>query len=127
MKTRLVHFRGDSILVTQKENGLWYGPDGCIFAYAEEDSSVDQEVRCGVGPFSLPKDCELNGACAPHDYAYSSPAYQEFHTREEADRMLEEHLKLVAEHSILRVLAWPFRWLSRVFGGRYWENKETND
>lgn len=100
--------------LTQGPDGLWRDDNGTIWALAEESASVDQETRCGIGILSLPGGV---GNCGAHDYAYSSPKYQESHTREEADQMLrKQNPGLLGE---------IFYRLSRWFGGRFWENERT--
>lgn len=93
-------------------------------ALTDDAASVDPVNRCGIGIFSLSEDHPLTAACQPHDYAYSSPAYQLFHTREEADEMLE---KLASQINGWSFLAKPFKWISRLFGASKWENNSTNN
>jgi hypothetical protein len=122
-ESKYLVFRGEIIELTKNPlTGLWTDKEGNIFALAEEAASVDSETRCGVGLFSLPSNHPLTAACASHDYMYSSPAYQLFHNRSEADRKLKEMMKQV---SWWWWLASPFYKLSRWFGAKFWENPVT--
>lgn len=111
------------VKLTKGGDGLWRDWTGCVYALTDEASSVDKEVRAGVGPFSMPKDSPVNEAAAPHDYAYSCPAYQMYHNRKEADEKLFADIS--AMNSWHRHLAWPFYLLCRAFGAMFWERKET--
>ncbi len=106
-------------------NGLWRGPDGCIFALRDDTATVDMIDRCGIGIFSLPATHPLTAACRVHDYMYSSPAYQLFNTREKADSILRQMISEIGEGHWYRWLADPFYWISRAVGTRFWENKLT--
>lgn len=103
-------------------DGFWRSPDDTIYAFADNADSVDNVTRCGVGWFSLSADDAATAACQPHDYAYSSPVYQAFHTREEADEMLQSLMSQVPDRELL---ATPFEELAEMFGGKYWENDKT--
>lgn len=95
------------------------------FAMNEDSQTVDTVTRCGVGPiFSLSPDSNLTAACAVHDFAYNSPSYQAFHTRVEADVMLRYLMGMIRPHE--HYLAEIFFKITRIFGSRFWENKETN-
>jgi hypothetical protein len=113
-------------------DGLWRSSDGSIWAFADDTFSLDRKVRPGVGFFSWrkwwPWYNELTDAVRTHDYVYSSPAYQAFNTRQEADALLESHVNAMADtinSTGLRILAKPFRKLAEWFGGKYWENETT--
>ena len=103
--------------------GRWFSFDGVEFALSDDASSVDPIDRCGIGRFSLPTSVPIN--CAPHDFAYSSPTYQVFHTRKEADEMLESLTEQAP--GLWNLLAKPFYWISRQFGAIRWEDPKTND
>lgn len=108
-------------------DGLWRSvPDGIIYA-VWDDESADPVHRCGFGPFFIPIGNPLDGACIPHDYAYSSRAYQSFHTRKEADLYLRDLLALAAGNTIWRIAVIPFYRLARLFGRFLWENRQTNN
>lgn len=120
-KTGLVEIR-------YREDGQWHASDGTIYALTDDSASVDEQIRCGIGMLSFNSDFPLTDACRSHDYMYSSPTFQLFHTREEADKWLESLGTQIAAQSNLPILA-PiariFRWVSTLFGGKYWENKAT--
>lgn len=120
-----INFRGETIELHRCPDGLWRDFEGNIFAYAEAGSSRDKEVRCGVGIFSLSKDHPLTPACARHDYAYSSPAYQAFNTREDADRQLRRDIKYIGKGKWYGLLAQPFKTIVDIFGSQFWDNKNT--
>jgi len=124
-KVKFIAFKTGMIKITLSDDMLWRSEDGTIWALADDTASVDSTVRCGVGLLSLPEDSPLTPGCKVHDYLYSSPAYQLFHTRAEADRYLRRQIKLISGNRWYRVFAEPFKWLSEKFGGRYWENDKT--
>lgn len=128
MQERFFIYKDRVVRIVKCYDGLWRDDiDGCIYALAEDTASVDANTVCGIGPFSLPHDSPLNAACAAHDFAYSCPVYQLYHTREEADKMLKEHLKLTAEGTWYSFVTYPFYCISRLFGGLFWENKKTKN
>lgn len=122
---KYLSFRGKLIEIQKCEDGLWRDELGCVYALTEDTATVDPINRCGVGIFSLKPTHPLTDACKAHDYAYSCPVYQLFHTREEADQMLEHHVELIGEGHWYDILAKPFYWITRVFGWLFWENKDT--
>ena len=126
-KERFFVYKKKVIGIIQGEDGLWRDADGTIYALEDDRASVDPRNVCGVGPVSLPEDSPLNEACRPHDYEYSSPAYQAFHTREEADEDLRKNLELLSQGHWYHFVAYPFYWLARTFGGTFWENNMTNN
>ncbi len=107
--------------ITKFTDGLWRDALGCVYALADKENSVDDVSRCGVGIFSLPANHPANDGCRAHDYKYSSTAYQLYHSRKEADLALEQDLRLLG-YSTLGII---FKRLSRYFGAKYWERKET--
>lgn len=120
-----INFKGQTIELTKCSDGLWRNVDGDIFAYAEQGSSSDKEIRCGVGIFSLSKDHPLTPACEIHDYQFSSPAYQMFHTFDEANRQLRRNIKYIGRGKWYGILAQPFKSIVDIFGSRFWDNKNT--
>lgn len=113
---------GKVVKLCYNERGLWQDNLGTIWALRDGKASVDSKDRAGVGIFSI-DDPELNRLTKSHDYMYSSPAYQFFHSREEADTHLKNQLKQAS--SWKKILAKPFYCISRVFGGLFWENERT--
>lgn len=105
-------------------DGFYRDQHGTIFALRDDSDTVDLVDRCGVGVFSLPGNHPLNDACRSHDYMYSSPAYQAFHSRAEADAELGRLVGLI-ELGSYRPWAPIFEFFSRLFGGKLWENKKT--
>lgn len=126
MQSKYFNFKGTTYVISKHEDGLWRDAWGCIYALAEDENSVDNIDRCGIGFLSLPINHPANAGCSPHDYKYSSPAYQLFHTRAEADADLERDETLLG----FPVLGKVFRFLAKTFGGfkgklRLWENDKT--
>lgn len=117
--------RWGTIEITQADDGLWYSQDGTCWAVREDSDSVDPVDRVGVGIASLPVSNPLTKDAKPHDYMYSSPAWQTFHTREESDQFLLDYIANDKEAGAWRLLALPFYWISRCFGGFFWERKQT--
>jgi hypothetical protein len=116
-------FNDEVIQLTQGTDRLWRSKEGTIFAFRERLGSVDDVDRCGIGIFSLPQSDPLTDACRPHDFSYSSPGYQAFHTRAEADAELWRHAKLIDGSSSWKV--WLLRTIPPILGGAFWENSST--
>lgn len=114
METKYVLFKNKAVRIEKFMDGLWRDCSGTIWALADDTASVDPRTRCGIGVFSLPEGV---GECRGHDFAFSSPYYQLAHTRLEADQMLRRMNP--------GLLGKIFYRLSRLFGGKFWENKET--
>lgn len=107
---------GEVILLQQKQDGFFYDDYGTIWASETEAESLDDEVRAGIGIFSIDGyDRQVRG----HDFCYSNGVYQAFNTRAEADELLKQHMQGSS-------WKWPFYILSRLLGGLFWENKKTN-
>lgn len=102
-------------VLTQGSDGFYRDDFGCIWPQLKDGYSADNEVRAGIGWFSLPG---FENEVRAHDFMYSSDVFQAYNTRAEADEVLYEHMR----GSWLRR---PFYWLSRLFGGDFWENKST--
>lgn len=127
---KFIVYSGNTVRLVKGADGLWRADNGTIFALTDNSASVDSVDRCGISIFSLPADLSITDACKAHDYAYSSPAYQLFHTRAEADEMLRRNIELLGEGKWYSILATPFYYLARIFGGfggklKLWENKKT--
>lgn len=118
---RYIVFGNNVETLTLGVDGLWRDDLQTIWALTDDAASVDSIDRCGVGFFSLPEASDAD--CSSHDYAYSSPAYQAFHTRKEADEMLRRNL-IAAHYPIIGPIFYRF---SRWFGKKYWERKDTNN
>lgn len=114
-------FINRTVRLEQGEDGFYRDEAGVIYALPDKASSIDDVNRCGIGVLSLPKNMSINDACKLHDYAYSSPVFQAFYKREEADEMLRQHAAILG----YPVLGKIFKFISRIFGRKYWENKET--
>jgi len=117
--------RGISIGLSLGDDGLWRDRHGTVYALREAANSVDDKDVCGVGAIALPDTPtfhRLNSACTPHEFMYSSPGYQAFHTRWEADAHLFWSLFKTGYGAPFAPFAWG---VSRVLGGRYWENERT--
>lgn len=108
-------------------DGLWRDADGTVYALEDPKYSKDDKKRAGVGVFSLPEDHPISQASGPHDYAFSSPAYQAFHNRVEADLMeLKNVAALMGKRNWrTRLQLWAIKLLLRRFSDGYWENEAT--
>lgn len=117
---------GKVIKLILDSDGHWADENETKFAFAERALSVDDEVRAGIGFFSLPKGHILNEYARGHDFAYTCPVYQAYNFRSEADRDLKKALDLAPGygHTITPEL---FQFLSRVVGEGFWECDKTND
>jgi len=124
-KVHFINFKGETLSVVRLENGLWCDADGGVWAFADSRVGDDSELRCGIGFLSLSQGSPLTRACAIHDYQYSSPAYQLFYTREEADRDLRRNIRQVSKGKWYRIFAQPFKSIVDVVGSLWWENKNT--
>jgi len=120
-------FRGETIQLNLTEKGLWVDKEGTVYAFADLSTALDMDDGCGIKPFKFPKGTPLDAGCKVHDYLYSSPAYQFFHTRKEADEYLRFLHKQATKGSIFRIFVEPFYRLSRWFGSGAWENKKTDN
>lgn len=124
IRSRWIAFKGESIRLIKGPDGLWRSDDGTVWAFAE-GGQADTSENCGVGFFSLPDENPLNPICRYHDFQYASPGYQAFNTRAESDEYLRRSIANSKQANGWRLLARPFYWLTRVFGGLYWENPKT--
>jgi hypothetical protein len=125
---------GDKKYIAIPENGriyelvkgsddLWRDISGCVWAL-HDGVTADPVERCGVAPFALPDwpiFVKINDACKPHDYAFTSPAYQAFHTFGDAN----VYLQGLQTAQGCPVLGEAFEEISDEFGAKYWENKKT--
>lgn len=117
-------FRGKVIELSLGADGLYRDQDGTVFALRDDSASFDLIDECGVAPFTIKADEIVNDACKNHDWKYSSPAYQRYHTRNEADQGLRD--AIAADKSLWRFVAWPFFFISRMLGSDLWEDKKTD-
>lgn len=122
MDVKYIAFGNSVEKLTKHSDGLWRDSLGTIWAYSEDSYSSDPVSRCGIGFFSLPEACEANLACNAHDFAYSSPTYQAYHTRKEADEDLKRSL-IALNYPVIGPI---FYSIARFLGGLFWENKKTN-
>ena len=125
-KTWTIQFKGERIELTRGYDNLWRDPEGCVYAFAELSEDDDPVDRCGVGVLSLSPKAPITYACKIHDYQYSSPAYQAFYSRGEADRQLRRNIKILGKGTMWGLLAQPFKTIVDIVGSRYWDNKKTD-
>lgn len=114
-------FKGKVYEIRKCDDNQWRDEFGCIYALADFENMVDLKNVCGVGIFSLPEGHPANEICAIHDFKYSSTTYQLYHTRREADEELERDLNKIGYPIFGRIA----RFVSRIFGKRFWENDKT--
>ena len=124
--TYRIKWKGKVITLTLGEDRLWRDQNGTIYGLLDSHSTLDEKIRCGIGPFSLPDGHPLNRACRAHDAMYSIPVWQKYHTRAEADADLARQLKEKAS-GYSKLLVKPFYLIARVLGRFFWENKSTNN
>lgn len=114
-----------TVELTRNADGFYQDDKGTIYAY-NDGVSTDPKDVCGVAPLDLPSwpffQTE-NDQCAKHDFMYTSPVYQAFHTRQEADTYLERMLDL-SGHPLIGEI---FSEIARLLGSPFWENEATND
>lgn len=122
---KYISFKNTLIELRYLDDGFWHSCDGTIFALADDSATLDPINRCGIGILSFNTDFPLTIDCRVHDYMYSSPAFQLFHTRSEADTWLQNLVIQTGEGHWYKILAKPFRFLANLFGGRAWENEKT--
>lgn len=118
---RFLHFRGQVWELRAYSDYQWRDKWGCVYALRDNRASIDNVDRCGVWFFSLSEKHPLTVACRPHEYMYTSPTFQLYHTREQADRALYRYAKILGFPTVGKI----FQWLSSVFGGPLWENEKT--
>lgn len=117
---KYIVFRGETVELSQGVDGLFRCSAGTVWALRDEGASLDEIDRCGIGILSLPADHILTRACRPHDYMYSSTAYQVYHYRHEADDEVARLAHLVGSHS-----GPALKYISKILGGWFWENDAT--
>lgn len=120
---RYVLFKGKKIRQVKGSDDIWRDDEGTEYGYTDPKYYTDDKTRAGVGVLSLPEDDPLSKSAAQHDYAYSSPVYQKYHDRKEADKALEERIEDLPGWR--RFMSKPFYAITRIFGGLFWENKDT--
>lgn len=110
-------------LCRDPDTDLYKDDWGTIWALPEYENSTDRIARCGVGFFSFRINNPLTSYCSTHDYMYSSPTFQYFHTRYEADVWL---YKAIENHAgFYRILALPIYYITYLGGRFFWENETT--
>lgn len=112
--------------LNKNEDGFWQDDKGTLYAYKDANSTTDNVDRCGVWPVALPiwsMFQTVNADCGVHDIMYSSPIYQAFHTRAEADAQLDQLLDL-SNHPLIADI---FSEIARLLGSPFWEVNATND
>jgi len=115
---------GEVITLTLGADKQYRDEDNTIWAL-RDDNTADPVDRCGVGLASLSPDNPLTPFCTIHDYEYSSGTWQIYHTRQEADQQLRDNI--ANSPTLWSFMARPFYYLSRAFGGKFWEVKKTNN
>lgn len=106
-----------------KIGDLYYDPLGTIWALPEIPPGTDPVKQLGIGYlWALSPKNPWTPAATAHDYSYSSPAYQKFHTRLEADTKLYHDLLSVGAPQSVALL---FYGIVRVVGGVFWDNPDT--
>ncbi len=98
-------FRGADVVLRETSTGIW-----------EDEHGV---------PFETP----LDPGCTIHDYIYSSPVFQLFHTRRQADDYMRYLQRRAVEHVPMRRFWYGvidvFHGIARKLGAPFWENEKT--
>jgi len=126
MAVRYIVEKGRIKFLTQNRDGFYADVDGTIYAL-EHARTMNEIAKCGVAPFTLPSSHELTALCKVHDYMYSSPVYQAFYTRHQADIWLRDNIKSYPKYWYNKLLSEPF-YITCKFFGKYrnlWENRKT--
>lgn len=118
---KYIIFRKEVIELSQGVDGLFRDHYGTIYALRDESASLDEIDRCGVGILSLPAGHILTRGCRPHDFMFSSRAYQVYHFRSEADDELQRYCTELGYPVAGAIMSE----ISRGVGGWFWENEET--
>lgn len=121
---KYIIFGGEAVKISMHPDGCWKDRWGTVYALRDGGAFVDPDPRCGIGIFSLPEGHPLNDVCRVHDYQFSSPYYQLFHTESEANKELYRNLKKAGASSFIAKL---FYGLVDQLGGWWWENKQTKN
>lgn len=122
---RFFHFRGEVYPVHKSPDGFWRDEFGCIYALVDDAFVVDKRIRAGVGPFSFPEGHPANEPAKPHDFKYSCPVYQAFHSRAEADADLYRDFNLLGKGTWWGQMTPVWYGISRILGWMFWENEKT--
>lgn len=113
---------GSEVKITKGPDHLWRDEGGTVFAFPDPQLVTDPTTRAGIGWFSLPADHWMSKASAPHDFMYSSLAYQLNHSRLSADLDLLRNLKIAAGDDPEKIAAANLAFAaSRIFGHIWWE------
>ncbi len=116
-KQLFVPLKYEVVTLTLRDDLFYYDKFGTIWANVSDAISLDDEVRAGIGIFSIDGyELEVDA----HDFIYSNEVAQAFISRSKADLILKEHMKG-------KWMKLPFYWLSRIFGRFFWENDKTNN
>ena len=125
-RKKYIVFRASVIELTEREPGFWYDAQDTLYALRDPSSSKDDFEGCGFGMAHLPDwpfFQKINDACKPHDYMYSTPVFQVFHTRSYADFYLARLQSLGGHPRLGELMAQ----LANEFGPELWENEKTRD
>lgn len=109
----------NGVVLHKRTDGLWRDRQGTVWGVQDPMCAVDTTNDCGVGELSFKND-----ACFVHDQQYSNPTYQTYHTRSESDLTLFSGLKQRGVSLLVAQLCYK---VVRLFGGFFWENKDTRD
>lgn len=111
--------------LTRNSDNFYQDDKGTLYAY-KDGATSDPVDRFGIWPFALPLwpiFQAINDAAKPHDFQYTAPVYQAFHTEEEANHNLDQRLALIG-HPLLGAIS---DWATNQYGFHWWENLKTAD
>ncbi len=86
-------------------------------------TEADDFDGCGIRPFATGNDDPFYAACQWHDKAYTQGSWAENSiSRHQADLQFYQQMLFIAgDNWRLRLRAWAFYKLARLFGHAYWE------
>lgn len=110
----------------EREDGLWEDAKGTIYALTDPKLSVDTNNQAGVGIFVLPKGHFLSQAAPMHDYMFSSPAFQRYHSLAEANLWFLRNAAILGNGKRgARLWLGVARFALGRFSRYFWDNPDT--
>lgn len=81
---------------------------------------------CGIKPFMTKKTDPFYTACAWHDSAYLENSWHELNIKRAlVDKTFyEQMLQIAGENKFLKLKAWLYYRLARLFGARFWDGSK---
>lgn len=111
--------------LTLNEDRILCSKLGIKFACEDETMMVDLTDRPGVGFFSLSENHWSQRAAKVHDFETSCRAYQETHSRSEAEAHFTHLLEQLSNSMIQEVQGEGLSFISRMLSWFFWDVKRT--